>query len=67
MLEREQHTLPVDELFVDEQIGGFVRSINIDSPYQQLLFEGVSTKSVKKIADEWFLLLCFWESNFQPS
>ena len=48
MLEREQHTLPVDDLFEDEQIGGFVRSINIDSPYQQSLFEGVLTETIKK-------------------
>ena len=46
MLEREQHTLPVDDLFEDEQIGGFVRSINIDSPYQQSLFEGVLTETI---------------------
>lgn len=48
MLEKEQHILPVDELFEDNQIGGFVRSINIDSPYQQLLFEGVLTETIKK-------------------
>ncbi len=47
MLESEQHVLPVDLLFDDEQIGDFVKSIQIDSPYQQMLLEGVLTESVK--------------------
>jgi tetratricopeptide (TPR) repeat protein len=47
MLEHEQHILPVDLLFDDEQIGDFVKSIQIDSPYQQMLFEGVLTESVR--------------------
>jgi hypothetical protein len=47
MLEHEQHILPVDLLFDDDQIGDYVRSIQIDSPYQQMLFEGVLTESVK--------------------
>jgi tetratricopeptide (TPR) repeat protein len=47
MLEHEQHILPVDLLFDDEQIGDFVKSIQIDSPYQQMLLEGVLTESVK--------------------
>jgi len=46
MLEHEQHILPVDLLFDDEQIGDFVKSIQIDSPYQQMLLEGVLTESV---------------------
>ena len=46
MLEHEQHILPVDLLFDDGQIGDFVKSIQIDSPYQQMLFEGVLTESV---------------------
>ena len=46
MLEQEQHILPVDVLFDDEQIGDFVKSIQIDSPYQQMLLEGVFTESV---------------------
>lgn len=46
MLEHEQHILPVDLLFDDEQIGDFVKSIQIDSPYQQMLLEGVITESV---------------------
>jgi tetratricopeptide (TPR) repeat protein len=48
MLEHEQHILPVDLLFDDEQIGDFVKSIQIDSPYQQMLFEGVLTESVRE-------------------
>jgi tetratricopeptide (TPR) repeat protein len=48
MLEQGQHILPVDLLFDDEQIGDFVKSIQIDSPYQQMLFEGVITESVRE-------------------
>jgi tetratricopeptide (TPR) repeat protein len=48
MLEHEQNVLPVDLLFDDEQIGDFVKSIQIDSPYQQMLFEGVLTESVRE-------------------
>lgn len=48
MLEHEQHILPVDLLFDDDQIGDFVKSIQIDSPYQQMLFEGVITESVRE-------------------
>jgi len=47
MLKHEQHVLPVDLLFDDKQIGDFVKSIQIDSPYQQMLLEGVLTESVK--------------------
>ena len=47
MLEQEQHVLLVDNLFDDEQIGDNVKSIQIDSPYQQMLFEGVLTESVQ--------------------
>ena len=46
MLEQEKHILLVDELFDDELIGDYVKSIQIDSPYQQLLMEGVLTESV---------------------
>lgn len=48
MFEQEQHMLPVDLLFDDEQIGDFVKSIQIDSPYQQMLLEGVLTESVRE-------------------
>ena len=47
MLEFEQHVLPVDLLFDDAQIGDFVKSIQIDSPYQKMLLEGVLTESVR--------------------
>jgi hypothetical protein len=47
MLEHEQHVLSVDLLFDDDQIGDFVKSIQIDSPYQQMLFEGVLTESIR--------------------
>jgi tetratricopeptide (TPR) repeat protein len=47
MLEQEQHFLPVDLLFDDDQIGDYVKSIQIDSPYQQMLFDGVLTESVR--------------------
>jgi tetratricopeptide (TPR) repeat protein len=48
MLDQEKHILPVDELFDDDLISDFVKSIQIDSPYQQLLLEGVLTESVKE-------------------
>jgi tetratricopeptide (TPR) repeat protein len=48
MLEEEKNMLLVDDLFDDNQIGDFVKSIQIDSPYQQLLFEGVLTELVKE-------------------
>jgi tetratricopeptide (TPR) repeat protein len=47
MLEHEQHILPVDLLFDDDQIRDFVKSIQIDSPYQQMLMQGVLTESVR--------------------
>ena len=47
MLEQEQHILPVDLLFDDPQIGDFVKSIQIDSPYQKMLSEGVLSESVR--------------------
>jgi tetratricopeptide (TPR) repeat protein len=47
MLQHEQHMLPVDLLFDDERIGEFVKSIQIDSPYQQMLLQGVLTESVR--------------------
>ena len=50
MLEKQQHILALDDLFEDEQIGAFVRSIQIDSPYQQLIFEGSLPKPLKKNA-----------------
>jgi tetratricopeptide (TPR) repeat protein len=46
MLEHEQHILPIDLLFDDEQIGDFVKSVQIDSPYQQLLIGGILTETV---------------------
>lgn len=48
MLEHEQPMLPVDLLFDDEQIGDFAKSIQIDSPYQQMLLEGVITETVRE-------------------
>ena len=48
MLDKQQHILALDDLFEDEQIGAFVRSIQIDSPYQQLIFEGVLTETIKE-------------------
>jgi tetratricopeptide (TPR) repeat protein len=47
MLEQQHHVLPVDELFDDDIIADFVKSIQIDSPYQQMLFEGVLTETVR--------------------
>jgi hypothetical protein len=47
MLEQQQHILSVDELFDDDIIADFVKSIQIDSSYQQMLLEGVLTESVR--------------------
>lgn len=47
MLEQQQYILPVDELFDDEIVSEFVKSVQIDSPYQQMLLEGVLTESVR--------------------
>ena len=47
MLERQKHILLVDDLFEDDQIGDFVKIIQIDSPYQQMLLEGVLTESIR--------------------
>ena len=47
MLENERHILSVDWLFDDEQIGDFVKSIQIDSPFQQMLLQGVLTESIR--------------------
>ena len=47
MLQYEKNILPVDLLFDDDQIGDFVISIQIDSPYQQMLLEGVLTETVR--------------------
>lgn len=48
MLEQQQHGLLVDVLFDDEQICELVKSIQIDSPYQQLLMDGVCTESIRE-------------------
>jgi tetratricopeptide (TPR) repeat protein len=48
MLAEQQHQLPVDRLFDDERIGEFVKSIQIDSPYQQMVLEGVLTETFKE-------------------
>ena len=47
MLEQQQHIIAVDELFDDDIISDYVKSIQIDSPYQQMLLEGVLTESVR--------------------
>lgn len=47
MLKQQQYILSVDALFEDEKIGDFVKSIQIDSPYQQMILEGVLTEFVR--------------------
>ncbi|MFN6260068.1 MAG: tetratricopeptide repeat protein [Bacteroidota bacterium] len=47
ILEKQENFLLVDDLFDDEQIGDFVKSIQIDSPYQQMLHKGILTETVK--------------------
>ncbi len=39
MVEQDQQILPVDLLFDDELIGDFVKNIQIDSLYQQMVLE----------------------------
>ena len=46
MLEKLKTFLLLDELYEDEVISPFVRNIQIDGPFQRLIFEGVLTKSV---------------------
>ena len=41
MFDKQQTFLLLDELYEDEIVGSYIRNIQIDSPYQQLLFEGV--------------------------
>lgn len=48
MLEAGSNELSVDPLFDDPEIGDWVKSIQIDSPYQQMLLHGVLTESVKE-------------------
>jgi hypothetical protein len=47
MLQNERTSLLVDALFDDEQIGDEVKSIQIDSSYQQMLIEGMLTETVQ--------------------
>jgi len=46
MLEKEETLLQVDLLFDDLEIGDYVKTIQIDSPYQQLILEGVLNESI---------------------
>jgi tetratricopeptide (TPR) repeat protein len=47
MLDAGSNELSVDSLFDNPEIGDSVRSIQIDSPYQQMLLQGVLTESVR--------------------
>ncbi|MDP2385640.1 MAG: tetratricopeptide repeat protein [Bacteroidota bacterium] len=47
MLEKEQTSLLIDDLYEDEMISPFIRNIQIDSPFQQLIFEGVLSQHIK--------------------
>jgi hypothetical protein len=48
ILENEQHFLKIDNLFDDDKIGYFVKSIQIDSSYQQMKLEGILTETVRE-------------------
>ena len=48
MLLKNKHILELDILFEDDKIGDFVKSIQIDSPYQQLILEGVLTETLEE-------------------
>jgi len=45
MFEKQQTHLLLDDLYEDEVVGSFFRNIQIDSPFQQLLFEGVLSQT----------------------
>ena len=45
MFQKQQTFLLLDELYEDEVIGSSIRNIQIDSPFQQLLFEGVLSQT----------------------
>jgi tetratricopeptide (TPR) repeat protein len=46
MFQKQQTFLLLDELYEDEIIGSSIRNIQIDSPFQQLLFEGVLSQYI---------------------
>ncbi len=46
MLVKQQSFLYLDELYDDEYIVDFVRNIQIDSPFQQLIYEGVLSQYI---------------------
>ena len=50
MFEKQQTFLLIDELYEDEVISPFIRNIQIDSPYQQLLFEGVISQFLQSFS-----------------
>lgn len=41
MLESEKTQIVIDDLYEDEEISSFIRNIQIDSPFQELIFSGV--------------------------
>ena len=43
MLDKESTQISLDQLYEDEEIGHYVKNIQIDSPFQQLIFSGIIT------------------------
>ena len=48
ILDNGKRRIPLDLLFDDVEIGPFVRSIQIDSPYQRLVLEGVLSEHIEE-------------------
>jgi len=62
MFQKQQTFLLLDGLYEDEIIGSSIRNIQIDSPFQQLLFEGVLSQY---IIDDYVSISFTVEAYFQ--
>ena len=60
MFKNQQTFLLIDELYEDDIIGTYIRNIQIDSPYQQLLFEGV----LSQFSQREELVVCITVENY---
>jgi hypothetical protein len=48
MISKEQSTVLLDELYEDELIGQFIKNIQIDSPFQEMVFSGAISQFILK-------------------
>lgn len=55
MIESEKAQIIIDDLYEDEEISPFIRNIQIDSPFQELIFSGV----ISVVNKENELYICF--------